>query len=289
MKPESMKPPLKFGHVACVMLAVFCFVAGPAWAGGLDCLIEPHQTVEVRSPVEGRIARIAVERGGHVRKGQLLFELESGVEQASLAAARHRVVMSGRLESARHRLDYANKKLARAQELVEQKFVSAQARDEAQAEKDLAESELKDVQENQEQARLDLKRIAELLAQRVAYSPFDGVVMERVLNVGELAEAGTGRKPVLKLAQVDPLRVEVLLPQQAYGRVSVGTQVQVSAPGFSIKQPARVVVVDKVIDAASGMFGVRLSLPNPKGIIPGGIRCTVAFPGLMAESATKAH
>lgn len=266
-------------------LAVLGAVSVPVCAGGFDCLISPNQVVEVRSPVEGRIERILVERGAYVQKGALLFELESGVERATLDVARHRADMTGRIESARNRLDYATKKLARSQELVGQNFVSVQARDEAQAEKNLAESDLKDALENQEQARLEQRRAMEQLAQRSARSPFDGVVMERVLNVGELAESGSGRKPVLKLAQVDPLRVEVLLPQQAYGRVQVGSKVKVSAEGFDISQPGRVTVVDKVIDAASGMFGVRVNLPNPRGQVPGGIRCAIDLPGVTTPGA----
>lgn len=260
-----------------------------AYASGADCLIEPNQVVEVRSPIEGRIERIHVERGGFVRKGQMLFELESGVERANLEIARHRAEMTGQLITARHRLAYAAKKYARAQELVDQAFVSAQAVDEAKTERDIAESSFKDAQENQELAHLELKRASEQLQQRMAISPFDGVVVERVLNVGELAESGTGRKPVLKLAQIDPLRVEVLLPQQAYGRVAVGAKVQVSASGFSISRPATVTAVDKVIDAASGMFGVRLTLSNPKGSIPGGIRCSVSLPGTEATKNAAAR
>ena len=41
--------------------------------------------------------------------------------------------------------------------------------------------------------------------------------------------------------------------------------------------PARVTVVDQIIDAASGTFGVRLELPNPDYLLPGGLRCRVRF------------
>ena len=258
-----------------------------AQARSFDCLIEPMQMVEVRSPVEGVIEKIHAERGASVRKGQKLFELESGVEQSTLDMARHRSEMVGRLATARSRLDYAAKKLARNQELLDQHFVSEQSRDEAQAEWRLAESELKDALENQEQAKLEWRRASEALKQRSAYSPFDGVVMERMLNVGELAEAGTGRKPVMKLAQIDPLRVEVVLPQSAFGRIVKGAKVVVVPGGLGIERQATVRLVDKVIDAASGMFGVQLELPNPKGGIPGGIHCAVEFPEVPAAASKR--
>jgi hypothetical protein len=43
--------------------------------------------------------------------------------------------------------------------------------------------------------------------------------------------------------------------------------------------PARVIIVDRVVDAASSTFGIRLELRNPGNRIPAGIRCKVKFPG----------
>lgn len=262
------------------VLGGLLFFTQAAQARGFDCLIVPNQIVEIRSPIEGLIGKNHVERGGFVRKGQLLLELQSDVEHANVAAAKHRSEMVGRISTARNRVEYTSKKLERMQELLSQNFVSHQARDDAQTEKRLAESELKDALENQEQARLDHRRATEVLNQRFLRSPFDGIVMERLLNVGELAEAGTGRKALIKLAQVNPLRVEVLLSQKEYGRVSVGSEATVIPEGLGNSFPARVTIVDKVIDAASGMFGVRLELANPKGLIPGGIHCKAELPGL---------
>jgi multidrug efflux pump subunit AcrA (membrane-fusion protein) len=111
-------------------------------------------------------------------------------------------------------------------------------------------------------------------------SPLNGVVVDRMLNPGDLAEAGTGRKAVLKLAQIDPLRVEVVLPLDAYGKLRVGMTGQITPEGLGGRHPAAVKVVDRVFDAASGTFGVRLELPNRSGALPGGIRCQVDFPNL---------
>jgi len=68
-----------------------------------------------------------------------------------------------------------------------------------------------------------------------------------------------------------------------YGRIAVGSTARVSADGQSAPLLARVVVVDKVIDAASGLFGVRLELPNPGNRVPAGARCAVSFAGVSAE------
>lgn len=247
---------------------------------GFDCLIEPRQTVELRSPVEGLIARVLVDRGGWVKRGQVLVELDTQVEQATLAQARHRSQMSGRINQARNRVAYAQAKLARAEQLVRDSFVTAQARDEAATELKLAESELQDAQESQQQAQLDMARTQEQIRQRTLRAPFDAYVVDRLLNPGDLAEAGTGRKPILKLAQLDPLRVEVVLPQAVFGKLAPGGQATVRAENGGAPRQARVVVVDRVIDAASGLFGVRLELPNPGGALPAGQRCKVEFDGV---------
>lgn len=271
---------LRFAPLAALLL-----VSAPAAA--FDCLLEPRRMVELRSPVEGVIDKVHVERGGMVRQGQVLVELNTSVERASLALASHRASMSGRLESARNRVVFSKAKMARASQLVNDNFISTQTRDEAQTELRLAEAELKDAEENQQQAQLEMRRAAELLEQRLLRSPFDGYVVDRLLNPGDLAESGTGRRPVLKIAQLDPLRVEVVLPQAAYGRIAPGSVAQVNIAGQAQPLQATVKLVDRVIDAASGLFGVRLELPNPGQRIPSGARCSIEFPNLAAPVAAR--
>lgn len=288
MKRMDVKTMLAIrGVLVPLMGSLFLF--GPTVeARGFDCLIEPNQLVELRSPVEGLIGKTYVNRGDIVRKGQLLIELQSDVERGNVALAKHRAEMVGRISTARSRVEYTTKKLERMQELLSQNYVAQQARDDAQAENKLAISELRDATENQEQARLEQLRAVDVLKLRSLRSPFDGVVVERVLNVGELAEAGTGRKPLLKLAQINPLRVEVLLTQKEFGRIQPGSVASVKPQGFGV-QPAKVIIVDKVIDAASGMFGIRLELSNPQNLIPGGIHCAVDFPGVEASTGQRAR
>lgn len=267
----------------------FLLGAGAALAAApYECLIEPVQVVELRSPVEGLIDKVNVQRGDVVKRGQVLVELHSEVERSTVELARYRAQMGGRIAAARDRLDYARKKVARQRELHSQNFVAAQVRDEAETEMRLAESELREAIENQELSQREYRRAVELLNQRELHSPFNGVVIDRMLNPGDLAESGTGRKPVLTLAQIDPLRVEVVLPAQAYGRFKVGMVGEVSPDGYAGKFPATVTVIDPVLDAASGTFRLRLELPGRKGGPPGGVRCSVAFPQLKADAGDQA-
>lgn len=249
-----------------------------AAARGFACLIEPLKRIELRSPVEARIDAVLVDRGEEVKKGQVIVQLDSDVERAALEAARYRAVMEGEVQSAQSRLVAAKAKYQRREQLVKEKFIAAQERDDALAEMQVAEANVVAAKDNRRLAVLEQQRIHALLEQRRIRSPFNGVVTERLQHAGEIAQIGETARPILKLAQTDPLRVEVVLPVAMYGKVKVGQQAVVEAePPLSGRYAADVTIVDKVVDSASGTFGVRLDLPNPKGQIPAGVKCRITF------------
>ena len=83
---------------------------------------------------------------------------------------------------------------------------------------------------------------------------------------------------ILRVAQLDPLFVELTLPSERFGSVRPGTKaaVELEMPGDQV-YVASVTLMDRVIDPASGTFGVRLELPNPDYAIPSGLHCRVRF------------
>jgi multidrug efflux pump subunit AcrA (membrane-fusion protein) len=112
------------------------------------------------------------------------------------------------------------------------------------------------------------------LAQRTIRSPFAGVVLDRYHTAGERIE----REPIVRIAKVDPLRVELVLPVAQFGHVEQGARVNIRTDLTGARDlPATVVLVDKVVDSASNTFRVRLALPNPDHGIPAGLRCTAEF------------
>jgi RND family efflux transporter MFP subunit len=251
-----------------------------AAASGFECLLEPWQVVEVRASVDGMIASVSVSRGDSIRRGQTLVTLQSAAEKMAVESAAYRARMEGQINAAQNRMEYAAKKLARLTDLRTQNFMSAQGLDEADAEKRLAESELQSAVEARELARIELQRSRELLALRTMTAPFAGVVVDRMLNPGDLAESGSGRKPVLEVAQIDPIRADVALPAALFGQVKPGTRATVTSAVGGGRFEATVRSVDRVIDAASSTFVARLEVPNPKGLVPGGARCTASITGV---------
>ena len=265
-------------------------IVSSVFAGDFDCVIEPRQVLEIRSPIEGLIARVNVDRGDLVKAGQEIAVLDTAVERVAAAIAKQRAEMEGAVASGEARIEYSSGKAARAEQLHKDKFMSAQLRDEAITEKRLAEAELRDARDNRKLADLEHKRQLELIRLKTIRSPINGVVVERILNTGELAEAGVGRKPIFKLAEIDTLYVEVLLPVEAYGQVKPGMQVDVHPEiPAGARHQATVKVIDRLLDAASGTFGVRLELPNKQHNVPAGIRCKASFPNVNAGAGTRSR
>ena len=217
----------------------------------MSCVLEPRLVTEVGSPVDGVIEQVLVDRGDFVRAGQVVARLRSGVEEAEVA------VKQAKVEAGKRKFD-------RIKEMVEKQLISEQEKD--------------DVETDYRVSVAELKRETENLKLRSILSPLTGVVVERYLSAGELIRADKSK--VVKLAQIDPLNVEVVAPVSLFGKVARGTLGQVSLePLVKGAHSARVVVVDRVVDAASATFGIRLELPNPGNRIPAGIRCRVKFPG----------
>jgi len=177
--------------------------------------------------------------------------------------------------SAKARLELGINRVTRNEDLFKQELISLDEIQEARTVKRVAEMDLLDAIETGRLNKLELERAIVTLERRTIQSPLTGVIVKRFLSPGEFTSGGS---PVLKAAQLNPLRVEVIVPVSWLGKVSVGTQAEIlpEAPMNSV-HVARVTVVDPVVDAASGTVGIRLELPNPKYHIPAGLKCKVRF------------
>ena len=133
---------------------------------------------------------------------------------------------------------------------------------------------LKKAREKSTLAKLELKKAQAILDRCSIKSPISGVVVERYVSPGEYVN----NQPLLRVAQIDPLRVEVIVPARMFGRIFPGMTATIvpELPEYG-EQTATVTIVDKVIDSASSTFGVRLELPNAEQQMPSGLRCLVRF------------
>ena len=263
-----------FAGATTGLLMALAAEAGSVGDEIFDCVIQPTEVVELSSSVSGIIGTIGVDRSDPVEKDQVVAQLQSDVEQAQVELSRQRAGFDGEIVSKRASLAFAKRKQQRTQKLFNKKAVPFHVLDEAKTDAVLAATELRNAEQNKRMAELELERAQATLALRTVRSPVSGVVVERLKSPGEFVED----KPILRIAKLDPLRVEVIVPVEKYGTISTGMRAEVT-PELARKRKyiAEVSIVDKVVDAASGTFGVRLELPNPGNFIPGGLRCSLIF------------
>jgi membrane fusion protein, heavy metal efflux system len=275
-----MKHRIRFPQAMGLLIAAAASSA--AMAQPLGCLISPSRTADVGSPVVGVLQSIEVERGDIVKRGQVLATLRADVERAQVGLANSRAQAQAELLSAEKANEFAQKKRERTEDLFRREFISRQALDQAVADAQVAEGRLNQTREQMRHSARELGLASAQLSMRVIKSPIDGVVIERHLDVGERVD----ERPIMKVATVSPLKVEVVLPASMYGQVQTGTSATVtpdlpSLPGAQ----ALVSIVDRIIDPASNTFRARLDLPNEDGRMPAGTRCKVEFAGLAAAPA----
>lgn len=248
----------------------------------LACLIQPHRVADIGSPVVGVVESVEVERGDTVRKGQVLARLRAEVERANSSVVRSRADSEADLRGAVASRDLARQKLDRARALADQNFVSGQAVEQADAEFRVARERVLQAREQLGTNAREVSSAQAQVAQRVLRAPFDGVITERYVNPGERVED----KPLLKIAVIDQLRVEVVASSSVFGRLQTGQELAVQ-PDLAGAAPrrARIAQIDRVLEPASNTFRVRLDLPNADGALPAGLRCRAA--PLVAIEAPK--
>jgi RND family efflux transporter MFP subunit len=249
----------------------------------IGCIIEPDVVTEVGSPVVGIIQTI-VSRGDWVRKGQVIALLRNDVDQAALTVAQSRAAADSEEKAALANHAFAQQRRVRAEELLRKEFISKQALDQAIAEDEVARQKLLQAREQRQIAVREASLAKIRLEERTIRSPLDGIIVERYVTPGERVD----EKPLVRVARIDPLRVEAILQSTMFGSIATGAQASImpEMPNATAVT-ARVVLVDKVLDAASGTFRVRMQLPNPGRSIPAGLRCKVDFAGFASPDKLK--
>lgn len=221
-------------------------MATQVWAQDSGCLIEPSADLKLGVPADGVLDRVMVERGDVVRKGQLLGRLNIDLETAQA-------------RTLATKLAFGERKLERNSELKDQNLIAPQDLDEIATNQKVAELEFAESQE-----RIKLRNI---------HSPVNGVVVDVYNQVGDLIK----QEKIFRVARLDPLYVEIILPASRFGQIKPGQPMRVMTELGARELKGEVGAVDKVIDAASSTFRVRLIVPNPDNLVPSGQRCRIRF------------
>lgn len=240
-----------------------------------DCVIDPARVVKLGSPVTGILAEVLVNRGDIVKSGEIVARMDMDVEQVSVEVDRLRAESTAEIDAQATRNELLRKELDRATALMKTGASTQQRVDDLTAQLKVGLQELERLEIQRKMAALALRRSETQLSQRLLRSPVDGIVQQRVLTGGEFVNQ---QSHILVIAQLDPLLVETYLPVAHYKAIRPGQVATVTLQGaVDGKFDATVTVVDRIFDAASKTFGVRLELRNRNYVLPAGQVCKVAF------------
>ncbi|MEM5383863.1 efflux RND transporter periplasmic adaptor subunit [Paraburkholderia phymatum] len=205
--------------------------------------------------------------GARVKEGQLLAELDTPEIDQELAQA---VAQRDQIQSS---LGLAKSSFERWQQLRQRDAVSQQELDERQS------TYLQDVA-NLAAAEANVKRLRQLEGFKRIVAPFAGVVTQRNVDVGDLIDAGSGTSRALfALAQSDPLRVYVQLPQAYAQNIKVAEDVVVTQAELPGQQfDGRITNISGAIDVTTRSLQIEVTLRNPDGKLRPGAYVQVALP-----------
>ena len=239
-----------------------------------DCVIEPNRVVELGGPVAGVLDKVMVERGQRVTRGQPIAAFESSLQRAEMALAAARAADMSAVDLKKSRLAFEKRRIARNARLMRIGVLTAKEADEIKTAREIAEGELREAEHERRRAQLELEQAKARLALRTIRSPIGGLVIARNLDPGEIV----GETHIVKIADLDPLRVEVFVPVVLIDRIRAGDSATIrfrTSDDFELV--GHVKVVDRVADVSSGMFKVQIKLPNPDYRYPAGLNCKASF------------
>ncbi len=216
----------------------------PVGRGSISMFLETTTVLEARNAAtlvarrQGQVVGTPVEEGATVPEGAVLARLDD--TEARIALAR-----------AQAAYDQAKRDAERGKKLKDQGLSFDQAMD--------------DLEFKLETARQGLAQAQYDLAQTRIVAPFTGKVTSRMVQRGETVTPG---KECYQLADFDPLLARVYFPETELPRVRVGQSATLASsaqPGRSF--PARVTLVNPVVDRTNGTFKVTLEVKDPSGTL----------------------
>lgn len=274
----------------------------------------PSRQVSLRSQAEGRLLSLSLDVGDAVQQGQVVGTLDStllqtsvGEAQAELAARQFEVTRSEAeladirtsIEDARVQLQQARNDFQRLEQLASQGAVAAQEAERAQTEVRVAEQALRSAEEqvrtrqqsvSAAQQRVEAQRaILRQNQERLTFSnlnaPLSGIVLERLVEPGDLVLPGDA---VLSLGDLSEIQVMIEVADSNLSDFNLGQPAQVrfdAIPGEVFS--GSVTRISPVADGTSRLLPVEITLSNPGGRIGSGLLARVtSAPGGTTSAIT---
>jgi RND family efflux transporter MFP subunit len=232
----------------------------------LPATLRGDNETTIYARVSGYVRNFVADIGARVVKGQLLAELDTPELDQQLVQAK------AQLEQAKANTVLAKVALERWQKLFKQDSVARQDLDQHQNAFDTSVA-------LQDAAAANVQQLQDMSGFKRVQAPFDGVITQRNVDLGNLINAGGGGVALFTMAKTDPLRVFIDVPQAYSRNIAVGAQVEVRQTEI----PDQVFhgVVSRIagaIDVATRSQRVELTLPNSDGRLSPGAYVRVSLP-----------
>src|SRR5579864_8333502 len=223
--------------------------------------LKPNVESPLYARTNGYLKKWYKDIGSHVQKGELLAEIDTPEIDQQLAQSRADLVTS------QANLSLASLTATRYQDLIKSDSVSRQDLDNANG--DLAARRAM-----VQSADANVKRLEEMESFKHVYAPFTGIITQRNVDPGTLINAGNGgtaTKEMFDLAQIDPMRVYVAVPQAYSPSIHLNTKACLTLDEIAGRTfCGRVVRTSNSIDPSTRTLLTEVDVPNPSGtLLPG--------------------
>jgi RND family efflux transporter MFP subunit len=231
--------------------------------------------------VNGYVADWFMDIGDHVKKGQVLATIETPELDAELAAARAQLKASeAQVQARQAEMEFARTTNERWRDSPKG-VVSEQEREAKKADYEGAQARLYAANA---QVALDESKVNQYSAMaefKQVRAPFDGTVTQRRIDLGNLVTAGSASTttPLYRMAQTDPLRIFVDVPQSAAGDLmTAGVPAEIRAAGTAGDVfTGKVARSAEALNASARTMRVEVDMPNVKHALVPGMYVTVGF------------
>jgi RND family efflux transporter MFP subunit len=226
-------------------------IVTPGWASralAINGRIVPANQVEISSTVNGRIISVAVEEGNDAAAGSAMLVIDDVQQRSAVVQAR------SQLAAAEAQRDKAQSDLERAEALRDS--VSRKALDDARLALETAQKEV-----DRQSSMLDQEE--DLLAQYTIRAPFDGTILSRGADPGQVVSSST---PLFLFADLTTLYGEASVDELYASEVRRGLAVAARPAGHSDTIEGEVVYVSPRVDASTGGRLVKVGLPGAGGL-----------------------
>ncbi len=224
----------------------------------------------IGAKIPGRVEKMFVEEGTKVKKGQVLAVLEHNELKAILASRRAMTAQTeAQLREAEVDLKEKERECVRANRLYTQKTISIEEFQKADSARDMAVAKVAALQASRQLHAANVEETEETIRNMSLYAPFDGTVVEKQGEEGEVItpsamSSSIGRSAVVTLASLDKMEVETDINENLLSRVALGQPAEISVSAVPSKHyRGRLRQVIPMGDRTRGTVKVKVEILDP--------------------------